>query len=504
MDEAAYSLFKEIKILEANKHYRFTDLILCRGIRWAQDRQIILEDERYKNTILRKYLERTHNIHLKKPPRLRDLHEIIYQHAFENNYKRPGVNSLTLPVRLGDITEEKERFDQSIRLYKNLHRNIKKLEIPTPKTIYIVSALHYGANEINGKYFFSEDSYRKNYELFEIIYKQLSKLNSKIVLVSSRDIDKDICFISRSHYIYPSQSRMTELILSAHNSFLCNPTKKDVFASHRKSEQEATFTQVKRKSQGLKKFKNAHCGERVILVCNGPSLNKTNFDLIKNERIIALNKIHLGLERFGFTPDYLVAINKIVIQQSINEMIKINCKKFIMGQENVDWSENKDIFPIQRIDGPRAGKRDDGFNFSTDLSKGFVGGKTVTYAALQIAYYMGFTKVIIVGMDHNFSCDGKANQEGLLIGEDTNHFDPSYFGNMLWQNPDLKASEDAYNCAKDFYERRKMQIIDSTVDGNCTIFEKQDLSTALSLPTPPPTMKRRIDSRIRSFFRNFN
>ena len=77
-------------------------------MRWAQDRQIILEDERYKNTILRKYLEKTQNIHLKKPPRLRDLHEIIYQHAFENNYKRPGVNSLTLPVRLGDITEEKE------------------------------------------------------------------------------------------------------------------------------------------------------------------------------------------------------------------------------------------------------------------------------------------------------------------------------------------------------------------------------------------------------------
>ena len=240
MSNAAYSLFKEIEILKANKHYRFTDLILCRGIRWAQDRQTILEDGRYKNTILRKYLERTQNIHLMEPPRLRDLYEIISQHAFENNFKRPDLNSLTIPLRLGDITEKKQRFDQSIRLYKNLRQNIKKLEIPTPKTIYIVCALHYGANEINGKYFFSEDSYRKNYRLFEMIYNQLSKLDSKIVLVSSRDIDKDICFISRSHYIYPSESKMTKLILSAHNSFLRNPAKR-LFSHHTKKSNRANL-----------------------------------------------------------------------------------------------------------------------------------------------------------------------------------------------------------------------------------------------------------------------
>ena len=85
---------------------------------------------------------------------------------------------------------------------------------------------------------------------------------------------------------------------------------------------------------------------------------------------------------------------------------------------------------ISRIDGPRAGKREDGINFSIDLTKGFVGGNTATYAALQIAFYMGFSKIIIIGMDHNFTHSGSPNQEGLLEGADPNHFDSSYFGKI--------------------------------------------------------------------------
>ena len=499
----ARSLFKQIKVLKTNKHYRFTDLILCRGVRWAQDRKIILEDSKYKDTILRKYLEGDNNILLKTSPRLRELHEIISQHAYERNYIRPGDHTLTMPLRLGDITDEEERFNESIHLYQNLARHIESSKCRHPKQIFIVSALHYGANEINNKYFFSEESYEKNFQLFKLIYDQLHTLglSGKIVVKSSEEIDEDICFISRSHYIYPSQSRMTELIQNAHNSFACNATNNPVFAKPKQSQTANHALKSEPKNNSLKRFKNIHRGERVVLVCNGPSLNKTDFNLIKNERIIGLNKIHLGLERFGFTPDYIVAINNLVIEQSLQDLIKIDCPKFIMNHPGQRLIEDANINLITRIHGPRAGKRGDGINFSTDLSKGFIGGNTVTYTALQIAFYMGFSKVIIVGMDHNFYYDGKANQENLLSGADRNHFDPSYFGNMLWQNPDLGASEDAYKCAKDIYEKYGRQIIDSTVDGKCNIFRKKSLKETLKKPTPSPRISRELFLKIKSSFR---
>lgn len=46
-------------------------------------------------------------------------------------------------------------------------------------------------------------------------------------------------------------------------------------------------------------------------------------------------------------------------------------------------------------------RRSRSLGFSKDLSRGFFDARTVAYVALQIAYHLGFTKVILVGMDLN-------------------------------------------------------------------------------------------------------
>ena len=47
------------------------------------------------------------------------------------------------------------------------------------------------------------------------------------------------------------------------------------------------------KNDDLKKYKNVHKGKRVFLIGNGPSLAKTNLDLIKDEYSIAMCRISL-------------------------------------------------------------------------------------------------------------------------------------------------------------------------------------------------------------------
>jgi hypothetical protein len=97
----------------------------------------------------------------------------------------------------------------------------------------------------------------------------------------------------------------------------------------------------------------------------------------------------------------------------------------------------------------------------------------VTYAALQVAYYLGFKQVVIVGMDHRFTYQGQPNERHLLQGDDTNHFAPNYFSGQQWDNPDLAQSEESYRLAKQVFEADDRRIVDATLNGACTVFDKQ-------------------------------
>ena len=229
---------------------------------------------------------------------------------------------------------------------------------------------------------------------------------------------------------------------------------------------------VKRSSNRLNRFHNCHKGERIIIVCNGPSLNKTDFSLVRGEMCMGLNKIYLGFKRFKFYPRYYVAINKRVIEQSADSIRKLNCINFIkdLGNGNNPLSETALTYLIKSR--PKQ-------SFHRDLSQGFFEGYTVTFAALQIAYYMGFSQVVIVGMDHKYDYKGAPNESNILKGKDPNHFDPNYFSEQTWDNPDLDNSEKYYVMARTEFEKDGRQIIDCTIDGACQIFPKSTLAKVL-------------------------
>ncbi len=215
-------------------------------------------------------------------------------------------------------------------------------------------------------------------------------------------------------------------------------------------------------------LKNKHRGERVVIVCNGPSLNNMDLSFLKRECVIGLNKIYLGFQKFRFYPKYYVAVNPKVIEQSVSEIRKLNCVKFLGDQgANGFISENSSTYLLNTKNPP--------FRFCKDIAVGLHEGWTVTYAALQIAYYLGFLEVVIIGMDHNFTFSGKPNEEKVLHGEDQNHFCGSYFGNgQKWDNPDLEHSEESYKIAKCVFEEEGRRILDVTVNGRCQVFDKVD------------------------------
>jgi hypothetical protein len=215
----------------------------------------------------------------------------------------------------------------------------------------------------------------------------------------------------------------------------------------------------------LMAFKNKHRGERCFIIGNGPSLSKMDLLPLKKEITFGLNRIYLLFDRLGFSVTYFVSVNPYVVEQSAEAIERLPCTKFIGWDAGRLLSVTPDTVLIRSRSGPR---------FCTDVStQGVWEGATVTYVAMQIAYFMGFSEVILIGVDHDFKTTGEPNELVVSQGADPNHFDPNYFGKgMRWQLPDLETSKVAYVLAKEAYEKTGRRIVDATVGGKLAIFPK--------------------------------
>ncbi|MBN1931902.1 MAG: DUF115 domain-containing protein [Desulfobacterales bacterium] len=216
----------------------------------------------------------------------------------------------------------------------------------------------------------------------------------------------------------------------------------------------------------LKSFYNIHKGQTCYLIANGPSLNKIDWSLLEGKITFGMNRIYLLFDKMGFEPNYYVCINKSVLEQFKDEIGNLKMPKFLNWDSNGFFKNNNNIYYVfySFFRGV----------FGKDISKSLTPATTVTYAALQIIYYMGFYKVIIIGMDHNFTFIGQINETQKVIEkEDKNHFHPNYFPKgSKWVTPDLNSSEYLYKIARKIYEANGRKIVDCTINGKCNIFEK--------------------------------
>jgi ubiquinone/menaquinone biosynthesis C-methylase UbiE len=216
----------------------------------------------------------------------------------------------------------------------------------------------------------------------------------------------------------------------------------------------------------LAAYKDRHAGQHCVIIGNGPSLNQMDLSFLKKEITFGTNRIYLGFEKWDFTPTYYVSVNPLVLEQSAAEISKINAPKFISHHGLPFLTDSDQLMFLASLDSPC---------FSRDPRQGVWEGYTVTYVTMQLAYFMGFEQVILIGVDHSFTAPGQPNQEVVSGGTDPNHFHPDYFGKgVRWHLPDLQNSEVAYRMAKYAFNAEERTILDATVGGKLTIFPKVD------------------------------
>jgi len=222
-----------------------------------------------------------------------------------------------------------------------------------------------------------------------------------------------------------------------------------------------------RSARNLRLISGQHAAKRAVILCNGPSLNDVNFDLLDNVFVFGLNKINLIFPRTTMRPDAIVAVNSFVIEQ------------------NQSFYEETDIPLYLDYRASKAFKKCSNRTYLYTNTKGFARnvfwgvdvGHTVTYVALQLAFHMGFQEVALVGCDHNFGQTGPENKVVTSGDKDENHFDPNYFsGGVKWQLPDLFKSEVSYTVAKKQFESHGRRIVNCSEGGSLDIFHRMTLS----------------------------
>ncbi|MCG9737532.1 DUF115 domain-containing protein [Shewanella insulae] len=229
----------------------------------------------------------------------------------------------------------------------------------------------------------------------------------------------------------------------------------------------------------LKGLKDKFKGKRCFILGNGPSLNKCDLELLKNEYSFGVNGIFYKTKEMGYRPTFYVVEDSHVMkdnQQQINDydveykFFPVNYKSYIRNRKNTYFFKMNEGFYVEHSPNycvPR---------FSADISSTIFCGQSVTMLNFQIAYYLGFSEIYLIGMDFSYDIPSTATVNGNDIisnEDDVNHFHPDYFGKgKTWHDPHLDRVLNSYKMMKTIYEADSRKIFNATVGGKLEVFER--------------------------------
>lgn len=151
------------------------------------------------------------------------------------------------------------------------------------------------------------------------------------------------------------------------------------------------------KNKNLMKFKDIHRGKRCFIIGNGPSLTYDDLECLHQhgEICFGVNRIYLSYEYTNWRPDYYVAVDYTIVQNDRFKIRGLPGPKFIRHFYVMpdEWGQ-EDIYEFGGISYPIGQPQ-----LSFDISQGVYIGHTVVYDAMQIALYMGFHEIYLLGVD---------------------------------------------------------------------------------------------------------
>jgi hypothetical protein len=234
----------------------------------------------------------------------------------------------------------------------------------------------------------------------------------------------------------------------------------------------------------IKDLKNKFKGERCFIIGNGPSLNQIDIKKLNNEYTFGVNGIFYKTQETGFVPYFYVVEDTSVMVDNCIEINKFDTPYKFFPTMYKNYIDNKSDAIFFNMNRGFYEERSPNYcmpRFSMDCSEKIYCGQSVTIMNLQLAYYMGFKEIYLVGMDFSYKIPDTAIVKGkdiISTEDDVNHFHPDYFGKgKSWHDPHLDNVLMNYKMAKIIFEYNERKIINATVGGKLEVFPRVDFNT---------------------------
>ena len=227
----------------------------------------------------------------------------------------------------------------------------------------------------------------------------------------------------------------------------------------------------KEKMSKLIRFKDKHKDERCFIVCNGPSLRISDLEKLYDNNIYTFgcNLIFKMYSDTYWRPNAYV-ITEFGLYKTyydeIRDLKKGNNEVFVKGICEIEQMKELDGINYYYEDCRR--KYYENEVFSDDIVRGVYSGYTVAYDMIQIAVYMGFSEIYLIGADFNYN--GDAAQKG-------NHVYDSKFQDKrkMAGRSYIDCSINAMEVSRKYAEAHGIKIYNATRGGKLEVFERKEL-----------------------------
>ena len=227
-------------------------------------------------------------------------------------------------------------------------------------------------------------------------------------------------------------------------------------------------------------YKNKYLGQRCFFIGNGPSLRSEDLTRLQEagEISFAFNRIYNIFDQTQWRPTFYISQDEKMLAgcaDIVNQVIPP--EKFIPIQ--LKWWHGITIndalyFNIinQQIDDPQK------FGFSDDIAQGIFNAATGMYTAAQIATYMGFSEIYLIGVDHHFRIS--QNNKGEIVIDNSTK---DYFSDKYNEDkdslciPNTEKSTVTYIAMKNHCDRRNIQVYNATRGGKLEVFPRIDFDS---------------------------
>lgn len=232
--------------------------------------------------------------------------------------------------------------------------------------------------------------------------------------------------------------------------------------------------------KALSTLRNKYPGRRCFLIGNGPSLRAEDLTRLHEagEVCFAFNRIYNIFDQTPWRPDFYVSQDEKMLAGCAETVGQSELgTKFIPIQ--MKWYHGISIqgatwFNIihQQAEAPKE------FQFSDDAASGLYNSSTVMYTAAQLAAYMGFSEICLIGVDHHFRVS-QNNQGQIIVDENAqDYFSKNY--NADRENlyiPNTEKSTLTYIAMKDHCEKRGIRVYNATRGGKLEVFPRVDFDS---------------------------